>query len=209
MPLNCGVWKDSCESLGQQGDQTSQLWRKSILNIRWKDWCWSWSSDTLATWIEELTHWKRPWCWERLRAGGEGGNRGWDGQIASPTQWTWVWANSAAAAAAAAAAKLLQSCPTLCNPMNCRTAGLPVITNCQSLPKLMSIESVMPSHHLLLCRPLLLLPSVLPGIGVFSNESILCIRWPKYWSFSFSISLFNEYSGLISFRIDWFDLLIW
>ena len=81
------------------------------------------------------------------------------------------------------------------------------ITNSRSLPKLMSITSVMPSNHLILCRPLLLLPSIFPSIRVFSNESILHIRWLKYWSFSFSISLFNEYSGLISFRIDWFDLL--
>ena len=75
------------------------------------------------------------------------------------------------------------------------------------LLKLMSIESMMPSNHLILCRPLLLLPSVFPSIRVFSNESALCIRWPKYWSFSFSISPSNEYSGLISFRIDWFELL--
>ena len=80
------------------------------------------------------------------------------------------------------------------------------ITNSQSPPKPMSIESVMPSNHLILC-PLLLLPSIFPSIRVFSSESALHIRWPKYWSFSFSISLFNEYSGLISFRIDWFDLL--
>ena len=80
------------------------------------------------------------------------------------------------------------------------------ITNSQSLLKLMSIESVMPSNHLILCRPLLL-PSIFPSIRVFSNESTLNIRWPKYWSFSFSISPSNEYSGLISFRIDWFDLL--
>ena len=77
----------------------------------------------------------------------------------------------------------------------------------QSLLKLMSSESVMPSNHLLLCRPLLLLPSVFPSIRVFSNESALHIRWPKFWSFSFRISPSNEYSGLISFRIDWFDLL--
>ena len=64
------------------------------LNIYWKDWCWSWSSSTLATWCEELTHWKRPWCWERLRAIGKEGNRGWDGWMASLSQWTWVWANS-------------------------------------------------------------------------------------------------------------------
>ena len=77
----------------------------------------------------------------------------------------------------------------------------------QSLLKLTSIESIMPSNHLILCCPLLLLPSIFPSIRVFSNESVLCIRWPKYWSFSFSISPSNEYSGLISFRIDWFDLL--
>ena len=81
------------------------------------------------------------------------------------------------------------------------------ITNSQSLPKPMSIELVMPSNHLILCRPLLLLPSILPSIRVFSNKSALRIRWPKYCSFSFSISPFNEYSGLISFRIDWLDLL--
>ena len=81
------------------------------------------------------------------------------------------------------------------------------ITNSPSLPKLMSIESVMPSNHLILCQPLLLLPSTFPNIRVFSNESVLCIRWPKYWSFSFSISLSNEHPGLISFRMDWLDLL--
>ena len=80
-------------------------------------------------------------------------------------------------------------------------------TNSQSLLKLMSIESVMPSNHLILCRPLLLLPSVFPSIRIFSNEPVLCIRWPKYWSFSFSSSPSNEYSGLISFRMDWLDLL--
>ena len=81
------------------------------------------------------------------------------------------------------------------------------ITKSRSLPKLMSIESVMPSNHLILCRPLLLLPSIFPSIRVFSNESVLHIRWPKCWSFSFNISPSNEYSGLISFRMDWLDLL--
>ena len=81
------------------------------------------------------------------------------------------------------------------------------ITNSHSLLKLMSIESVMPSNHFILCHPLLLLPSVFPSIRVFSNESVLRIRWPNYWSFSFSISPFNEYSGLISFWMDWLDLL--
>ena len=90
--------------------------------------------------------------------------------------------------------------------MACSTPGLPVITNSRSLLKLLSIESVMPSNYLILCRPLLL-PSIFPSIRVFSSESGLCIRWPKYWSFSFSISPSNEYSGLISFRMDWLDLL--
>ena len=81
------------------------------------------------------------------------------------------------------------------------------ITNSQSLLKLMPLESVMPSNHLILCHPLLLLSSIFPSIRVFSNESTLCIRWPKYWSFSFNISPLNEYSGLISLRMDWLDLL--
>ena len=81
------------------------------------------------------------------------------------------------------------------------------ITNSQSLLKLMSIKSVMPSSHLMLCHSLVILPSIFPSIRVFSNKSVLCIRWPKSWSFNFSISPFNEYSGLISFRIDWFNLL--
>ena len=81
------------------------------------------------------------------------------------------------------------------------------ITKSQSLLKLISIDSVMPSNHLILCHPLLLLPSIFPSIRVFSSDSVLCIRWPKYWNFTFSFSPSNEYSGLISFRIDWFDLL--
>ena len=100
-----------------------------------------------------------------------------------------------------------QSCPTLCNPVDCSTPGLPVHHQLLELTQLMSIESVMPSDHLILCRPLLLLPSIFPNIRVFSNESVLCIRWPKYWSFSFSISPSIEYSGLISFRMDCLDLL--
>ena len=100
-----------------------------------------------------------------------------------------------------------QSCPTLCDPMNRSMPGLLSITNSWSLLKLMSIESVMPSSHLILCRPLLLLPPILPTIRVFSNESTLHMRWPKYWSFSFSISPSKEHPGLISFRMDWLDLL--
>ena len=94
MLLNCGAGEDSWESFGLQGNQTSQSYRKSILDIHWKDWPWSWSSNALATWQEELTHLKRPWCWERLKAGEEGDDRGWDDWMASLTQWTWVWASS-------------------------------------------------------------------------------------------------------------------
>ena len=90
----------------------------------------------------------------------------------------------------------------LCNPMNCSTPGSPVLHHL----KLMSIKSVMPSNHIVLCHPLLLLPSVFPSIRVFSNESAPRIRWPKFWSFSFSISPSSVYSGSISFRIDWFEL---
>ena len=93
MLLNCGAGKDSWESLGQQEAQTSQSYGKSVRNIHWKNWYWSWSSNTLATWCEELSHWKRPWCWERLKAG-EGDDRGWDDWMASSSQWTWVWAKS-------------------------------------------------------------------------------------------------------------------
>ena len=91
MLLNCGVREDSWESLGLQEDQNSQSKVKSVLNIHWKDWCWS--SNTLTIWCEELTHLKRPWCWKRLKAGREGDYKGWDGWMASPTQRTWVWAN--------------------------------------------------------------------------------------------------------------------
>ena len=91
--------------------------------------------------------------------------------------------------------------------MDCSTPGLPVHHQLWSLPKLMSTESVMPSNHLIFCRSRRLLPSLYPSIGVFSNKSVLHIRWPKYWSFSFNISPSNEHSGLISFRMDWLDLL--
>ena len=90
MLLNCGVGGNSSESPGLQGDHPkgNQSWI-----FIWKDWCWSWNSNTLATWCKEVTHWKRSWCWERLKAGEEGDDRGWDDWMASPTQWTWVWVN--------------------------------------------------------------------------------------------------------------------
>ena len=100
-----------------------------------------------------------------------------------------------------------QSCLTLCDPMHCSTPGLPVHHQLPEFTKPMSIESVMPSNHLFLCHSLLLLPSIFLSIRVFSNESALRIRWPKYWSFSFSISPSNEHPGLISFRMVWLDLL--
>ena len=110
--------------------------------------------------------------------------------------------------------KTVQSCLTFCDPMDysmdCSTPSLPVLHQLQlklSPLKLMSIESVMPSSHLILCHPLLLLTSIFPSIRVFSNDSVLHIRWPKYWTFSFSVSPFNEYSGLISFKMDWLHLL--
>ena len=102
---------------------------------------------------------------------------------------------------------VVQSCPTLCDPMNRSMPGLPVHHQLPEFTQTQSIESVMPSSHLILCRPLLLLPSIFSSIRVFSNESVLRMRWPKYWSFSFSISPSNEQLGLISFRMDWLDLL--
>ena len=101
-----------------------------------------------------------------------------------------------------------QSCPNLCDPMDCNMPGFPCpsLSPSQSLLKLMLIESVMPSNHLIFCSPLLLLTSIFPSIRVFSSESTRHIRWPKCWSFSFSISPSNEYSGLISFKMDWLDL---
>ena len=97
-------------------------------------------------------------------------------------------------------------CLTLCDPMDCNMPGFPVHYS-QSLLKLTSIESVMPSNHHILCHPLLLLHSIFPSIRAVSNESALCIRWPKHWSFSFNISPSNEYSTLIFFKMDWLDLL--
>ena len=102
---------------------------------------------------------------------------------------------------------VIQSCLTLCSPIDYSTPGCLSFTISWSLLKLISIKLMMPSNHLILCCPLLLLPSIFPSIRVFSNESVLHIRWPKYWSFNFSISSSTEYSGLISFRIDWFDFL--
>ena len=98
VPKNWCFWtvvlEKSWESLGLQEDPTSPSWRKSVLNIHWKEWCWSWNSNSLVTLCKELTYLKRPCCWEKLKAGGEGDDREWDGWMASPTLWTWVWASS-------------------------------------------------------------------------------------------------------------------
>ena len=99
-----------------------------------------------------------------------------------------------------------QSCPTLCDPMHCSTSGLPGHHQLPEPTQTHVIELVMPSSHLILCHPLLLLPSIFPSIRVFSNESALHIRWPKYWSFNFNISPSSEHLGLTSFRRDWFSI---
>ena len=94
MLLNCGVGEDSWESLGLQGDPTSPFWRRLALVCFWRVWCWNWNSSTLATSCDELTHWKRLWCWEGLGPRGEGDDRGWDDRMTSLTWWTWVWVKS-------------------------------------------------------------------------------------------------------------------
>ena len=138
---------------------------------------------------------EKPWCWERLKAGGEGDDRGWDGWVTSLTRWKF------------SSVQLLSHVRLFATPWTASRQASLSITNSQSLLKLMSIESVMPSNHLILCCPLFLMPSIFPNVRVFSNESALHIRWPKYRNFSFSISPSNEYSGLISFGMDWLDLL--
>ena len=155
------------------------------LTIHWKDWCWSWNSSILATWYEGLTHWNRPWCWEKLKAEGEGDNRGWDGWMTSPTQCTWVWVNSGS---------WWWTGRLAC----CDSWGRRVGHGWAA--ELNWTESAIPSNHLILCYPFLLLPLIFSSIKVCSNKSALRIKVSKYWSFSNSPS--NEDSGLISFRID-------
>ena len=127
-----------------------------------------------------------------------------DGRDEHEINWVLLWW---AGLCSVQFSSVAQSC-RLCDPMTAAHQGFLSINNNQSLLKLMSIESVMPSSHLVLCGPLLLLPSIFPSIGVFSNESVFRIRWSKYWSFSFNMSPSNEYSGLISFMTDWFDLAV-
>ena len=206
--------------------------------------------NTLATWCEVLTQLKRPWCWERLKAGGEGDDRGGDGWMASPTQWTWVWVNSGSwwwtgrpgvlqsmglqrvghnwttelswtklmkwsygcrmtnnmkdVGEKLSSVQSLSRVQLFATPWTAAHQASLSFTISQSLLQLMSVdESKVPSNHLILCHLLLLLPSIIfPTSRAFCSESAVCIMRSKYWSFSFSISPFNEYSGLISFRID-------
>ena len=158
--------------------------RKSVLNTDWKDWYWIWSSNTLATWCEELAHWKRPWCWERLKAEEEGDNRGWDGWMAWLTRWTWVWASTG-------------------KPGMPQSMGLQCLTRLRDWTELIvdlqCCVSFRYTAKWISYQLLLLLPSIFPSIRVFSNEPVLRIRWPKHWSFRFSIS------PLVNIQ-DWFPL---
>ena len=149
--------------------------------------------DALWTWIQKT------WFVSRIR---------WELFPKEALNWEVTWERKNGTERISQFSSVAQSCPTLCDPLDSSTLGLPIHHQLLDLTQFMSIESGMPSNHLILCHPLLLLPSIFPSKRVFSNESVLCSRWPKYWSFSFSISPSNEYSGLISFRIDWFDLLV-
>ena len=129
-------------------------------------------------------------------------------QLGTHAPWRYIWTWGRLSPTVQFSSVQLLSCVWLfATPWTVPHQASLSITNSQSFLKLMSIESVMPSNHLILCQPLLLLPSIFPSIRVFSSESVLCIRWPQYWNFSFSISPSSEYSGLISLRMDWFDLL--
>ena len=199
MLLNYGAGEDSQESLGQQGDQTSQSSRKSTLNIHWKDWCWSGSFNTLAIWCKELTHWKRPWCWERLKAGGEQDDRGWDGWMASLTQWTWVWANSGR--------QWRTGKLTLCNPMDCSTPGFPVhhqlLEHAQTHVQV--CDAIQPSHSLSSLSPSAFSHPQHQNLSQWVSSSQ---QVAKVLEFQLQHqSSFQWIFRLISFRIDWFDLL--
>ena len=204
------------------------------MNIHWKDWCWSWSSNPLATWFEERTHWKRLWCWERVKAGGEESNRGWDGWMASSTQWTWfvqtpedsegqeslvccssrsckgldtterlnnsnqrvqMFSTTITSSTLVSSDQFLSRVWLFVTPWTAAHQPSLSSTVSWSLLKFMSVESVTPSNHLILCHPFFLLPSIFLSIRVFPSELAVYIRWPKYCPS-------NEYSGLISFKID-------
>ena len=181
---------------------------KSVLNIHWKDWCWNWNSNNLANWYEELTLEKT------LILGKTEGRRrkkAKSPKICRSSQQTFFQGRyvdgQKTCEKMLSSVQLLSSVRLFVTPwIAAHQASLSII-NSQSPPKPMSIQSVMPSNHLILCCSLLLLSSIFPSIRIFSNESALCIRWPKNWSFSFNVSPSNEHPGLISFRMDWLDLL--
>ena len=195
MLLNCGSLEKTLESL---------LDCQEIKPVHPKgNWSWIFIGRTDVE-AETPKLWQAIWRTDslekilmlRLTAGEEGDDRGWDSWLASLTGWTSI--NSVQSLSH------VQLFPT---PWTAAHQASLSITNSQSLLKLMPIESVMPSNYLIFCHPLLLPPSIFPSIRVFSNESALRIRWPKYWSFSFNISPSNECSGLISFRMDWLGRL--
>ena len=253
MLLNCGAGEDSWESLGLQGKSSQSILKEICPECPLEELMLKLKLQYFGHLSEELTHWERPWWWERLKVGGEEYRREWDGWMASPTLWTWVLASSGSWWRTGKPG-VLQSVESqrvghnwteltanlqCCDSFRWTAKGLSHTYTCihspsnslwivvqllscvrlfatpwaaehqaslsftvsQSVLKLMSIEAVMLSNPLTLYHPLLP-PSIFSSISVFSNESTLHIRWPKYWSFSFSISPFNEYSGLISFRID-------
>ena len=158
MLLNCGVGEDSWESLGLQWDRTSPSWRKSVVNVHWKDWWRSWNSNTLATWLEELTYLKRPCSWERLKAGGEGDNRGWDGWMASPTWWTWVWESSRVGEG--------QGSLAFCSPWGHKELDITERLNLSEFPRVMSGKGI---------------PAILGKGLTFSGIWPLSTFWPL-WS---------------------------
>ena len=171
MLLDCGVGEDSWESLGLQGDPTNPFWRRSVLGVLWKEWCKGWHSSTLATWCEELTHLKRPWCWERLRARGEGDDGGWDGWMASWLNgqgfgWTLGIGDGQGGLACCGSWGHKESdmtewlnwdwvahlCLTLCDPMGCSMSGFPVLYHLLELSQShvhWVSDVIQPSHPLL------------------------------------------------------------
>ena len=154
------------------------------------------------SWVDKFP-WRRPWKPTPVFLPGDScGQRSLLGH-GVPKSWTWLKQLSTCVWCLSRFSSVAKSSLTFCDPMDCSMPGFPV----HHQLKLVFITSVMPSNYLILCCPLLLLLSVFPSIRIFSNELVLRIRWPKYWSFSFSISPSNEYSGLISFRMDWLDLL--
>ena len=165
--LNCGVGEDSWESLGLQGDPTSQSQRKLVLNIHWKDWCWSWSSNTLATWCEELTHWKRLWCWERLKAG-ERDDRGWDGYQLNGHEFQ--------QAPGVGDGQGSLACCSLCGPKELDTTEQLIWTECMYVNATLSVG------------PTISFPCSVHSL--FSTSASLFLPWDRFISTTFLDSIY-------------------